>query len=61
MTEQYKNALQQAKNSLSTATYLSECGANAGLRKIFSNKASWLSRVVYLASKQLEVETNGNG
>jgi hypothetical protein len=64
MTEQEKisiitanrRAINKAKEVLSNASYQSECGVNEGLRTIFSNQADWLSKVIYLAEKQLKAE-----
>ena len=64
MTEQEKiriitanrRAINKAKEALSNASYQSECGVNAGIRTIFSNQADWLSKVIYLAEKQLKAE-----
>lgn len=53
-----RSAVEHAKIALSNALYQSECGVNAGLRKIFSNQADWLSVLVYLAEKQLAQETS---
>ncbi len=49
-------ALEKAKNELSYATHLEECGKNAGIRKMNANKADWLKWVVYLAELGLEAE-----
>lgn len=46
-------SLETAKAERDKAIYLSECGANAGIRKINSDKASWLSEVIYYAEKYL--------
>lgn len=51
-----KRAINKAKEALSNASYQSECGVNEGLRIIFSNQADWLSKVIYLAEKQLKQE-----
>jgi hypothetical protein len=51
-----RSAIAKAKETLSNASYQSECGINAGIRTIFSNQADWLSKVIYLAEKQLKVE-----
>lgn len=48
--------LEKAKNELSYATHLEECGKNAGIRKMNANKADWLKWVVYLAELGLEAE-----
>ena len=56
MLEQMETALEHAKNELSYATHLEECGANVGIRKINANKAAWLKWVVYLAERGLEYE-----
>jgi hypothetical protein len=53
-----RKAIECAKVTLSNAIYQSECGVNAGLRKIFSNQADWLSILVYLAEKQLMHEVS---
>ena len=49
-------ALEEAKKHLAFCTYMSECGSNAGLRKIYSDQADWLSWITYLAEKQLNSE-----
>lgn len=49
-------ALEKAKNELSYAIHLEECGKNAGIRKMNANKAEWLKWVVYLAELGLEYE-----
>lgn len=55
-----KDALEKARSALAFAIYQSECGQNAGLRKIYSNQADWLSSIVYLANKQYEKELHEN-
>jgi hypothetical protein len=54
--ESLQAALEKAKQDLSYANHLEECGANAGIRKMNANKADWLSKIVYLAELGLEVE-----
>ena len=49
-----KNALDKAEQELTRASYLSESGANAGIRKMNDNKVEWLRWVVYLAQHGLE-------
>jgi hypothetical protein len=49
-------ALEKARNELSYAIHLEECGKNAGIRKMNANKADWLKWVVYLAELGLETE-----
>ena len=49
-----KTALNKAEQELNHASYLSESGANAGIRKMNDNKVEWLRWVVYLAQKGLE-------
>lgn len=56
MMEQMEAALEKAKNELSYAIHLEECGGNAGIRKMNANKADWLKWVVYLAEIGLEAE-----
>ena len=48
------DALTKAQEELDKAIYLSESGSNAGIRKMNSNKADWLNRVIYLAKQGLE-------
>jgi hypothetical protein len=52
----YETALNKAKNELSVAIHLEECGNNAGIRRMNANKAEWLKWVVYLAELGLEAE-----
>ena len=54
-----REALEKAKEELALANWLSECGANAGIRRMWSNKTYWLSWVVYLAERELERSENG--
>jgi hypothetical protein len=49
-------AVAKAKEELSVATHLEECGGNAGIRKMNANKADWLKWVVYLAERGIECE-----
>lgn len=49
-------ALNKAKEELSLANHLADCGSNAGIRKMNANKADWLKWVVYLAERGLEYE-----
>jgi len=49
-------ALEKARNELSYAFHLEDCGKNAGIRKMNANKADWLKWVVYLAELGLETE-----
>ena len=56
MMEQMEAALEKAKNELSYAIHLAECGGNAGIRKMNANKADWLKWVVYLAERGFEYE-----
>jgi hypothetical protein len=49
-------SLDKAKEELSKANYLAECGANPGIRKMNDNKSNWLRWVVYLAEIGLETE-----
>jgi hypothetical protein len=49
-------ALEKARNELSYAIHLAECGGNAGIRKMNANKVDWLKWVVYLAERGLEYE-----
>ena len=50
----FREALEKAKDELCLAVYLCECGANKGIRTINGNKVDWLSKVVYLAERELE-------
>lgn len=56
MIDTMEAALEKAKNELSYAIHLEECGGNAGIRKMNANKADWLKWVVYLAEIGLEAE-----
>lgn len=56
MLDVMEAALEKAKNELSYAIHLEECGKNAGIRKWNANKADWLKWVVYLAELGLERE-----
>ena len=49
-----QKAIDKSRAELSAASYLEECGSNAGMRKINANKAAWLSWVVYLADRGIE-------
>lgn len=44
-------ALEKAKKHLAFCTYMSECGSNAGLRKIYGDQVDWLGWIIYLAEK----------
>ena len=57
--EQFEQAIEKAKEELSRASYLEECGANKGLRKMNANKAEWLSCLIYLAERCLSEDNNG--
>lgn len=56
MLDVMEAALEKAKNELSYAIHLEDCGKNAGIRKMNANKADWLKWVVYLAELGLETE-----
>lgn len=56
MFDTMEAALEKARNELSYAIHLEECGKNAGIRKMNANKADWLKWVVYLAELGLEAE-----
>lgn len=43
-------ALTKARNEMHLAIHLSEVAPNAGLRKIYENKADYLSTLIYAAS-----------
>lgn len=55
-----EQCLESARQELAHAIYMSECGNNAGLRKIYSNKADMLSRLIYLAEHGLAKEESAN-
>ena len=42
LTEIMQTALSKAEQELSRASYLSESGSNAGIRKMNDNKVEWL-------------------
>jgi hypothetical protein len=56
MLDSMEAALEKAKNELSYAIHLEECGKNAGIRKMNANKSDWLKWIVYLAELGLEHE-----
>lgn len=55
-----EQCLEDARKELGYAIYMSECGSNAGLRKIYSNKADLLSRLIYMAEYGLAKEDATN-
>lgn len=56
LIETFQTAFEKGKEEFNKAVYLAECGSNAGIRKMNSNKADWLKYVIYLAELGLEVE-----
>ena len=56
LIETLEAAFMKGKEELSRAVYLEDCGSNAGIRKMNSNKADWLKWIMYLAEIGLEVE-----
>lgn len=44
-----KQSIADAKKEASLANYLGECGANAGLRAIYSKKSLWLYDLIFAA------------
>lgn len=46
-----EEALEIAKKELSRAIYESEVYTNPGLVKIASNRANWLSKLIYMAEQ----------
>lgn len=56
----YEVALKKAREELNKACYYEECGTNAGIRKMNSNKADWLSLVLSLAERAIAVESTAN-
>lgn len=54
-----KEALKSAKIAREQAKYLSECGGNAGIRKIYGDKANWLSVLIYFAEIGMRKEGEG--
>ena len=58
--EQVKTALEKAKAEFHLAIYLGECGNNAGIRKIWSERADWIAPLIYLAEAQLAREESDN-
>ena len=49
-----REAIRKAENECRRASYHEECGANAGIRSIYRNRAEWLSRLVFLAKCEIE-------
>ena len=54
--EAMQEALDKAREEFNRACYLADCGGNAGIRKMNSNKADWLKWVLYLAERGLAEE-----
>ena len=58
--DQARVALEKARAELHLATYLGECGSNAGIRKIWSERADWIAPLIYLAAAQIVREESEN-
>jgi hypothetical protein len=58
--DQARVALEKARAEFHLAIYLSECGSNAGIRKIWSERADWIAPLIYLAEAQLTREESEN-
>lgn len=58
--DQARVALEKARAELHLAIYLGECGSNAGIRKIWSDRADWLAPLIYLAEAQIASEESEN-
>lgn len=58
--DQARSALEKAKAEFHLAIYLGECGSNAGIRKIWSERADWLASLIYLAEAQIAREESEN-
>ena len=56
MTDQ--EAIAKAQKELDMANYFAETSPHAGLRTVHSNRAEWLTRVLHLARKGLDIEEN---
>lgn len=56
-----REALEKAKRELSRASAYSDIGSNNGIRTIYSNRADWLCRVIWLAENELERREKKNG
>lgn len=56
LIETLEAAFKKGKEELNRTIYLEDCGSNAGIRKMNSNKADWLKWVMYLAEIGLEAE-----
>lgn len=48
-----EQAIKKARTELSRCHHLSDCGANAGIRAMYSKKAEWLNIIVWLAEQQV--------
>lgn len=51
-----KEALKRAKTELARSIHLSECGRNAGIRKMYSDKSDWISVLIYHAEQNMRKE-----
>lgn len=55
--EHFKRSIEEAERQLLIATYIGECGANAGLRTIYEKRSEWLSDILWLAKNELRRES----
>ena len=44
-----EEAIKKCNDELAFAVHMEECAPNAGLQTIYSNRAEWLSQVLYAA------------
>ena len=58
--DQARASLEKARAEFHLAIYLGECGSNAGIRKIWSDRADWLAPLIYLAEAQIVREESEN-
>ena len=58
--DQAKASLEKARAELYLAIYLGECGSNAGIRKIWAERADWIASLIYLAEAQIKREESEN-
>ena len=54
MTEQ--EAIAKAEQELSTSRYIAECTRSPGMRAIHDKRCAWLSVIVWMAKKALNVD-----
>ena len=53
-----EEAIKKCNDELAFAVHMEECAPNAGLQVIYSNRAEWLSQVLYAAREHQKDTTS---